>query len=87
MTRLEILNLSFCTGIEKLPESLGNLTSLRTLLLKGCDALEVLPAWLGHLPALDRVQIDHRIGLENSDRIDQLRENGAIVQYSDDEDA
>ena len=52
MTRLITLDLSFCTGIEILPESLGQLTTLKGLSLKGCSNLKALPSDCSQLQQL-----------------------------------
>lgn len=52
MTSLEELDLSDCTALEHLPETLGKLTKLERLDVSDCPALTALPESIGALTKL-----------------------------------
>ena len=52
LTRLQTLDLSYCSGLTALPAELGALTRLRELYLSYCSGLTALPAELGALTSL-----------------------------------
>ncbi len=52
MTSLEELDLSDCTALEHLPETLGKLTKLERLDVSDCRALTALPESIGALTKL-----------------------------------
>ena len=52
MTLLEELDLSDCTTLEHLPETLGKLTKLQRLDVSDCPALTALPESIGALTNL-----------------------------------
>ena len=54
---LEILDLSECIYLYKLPEKLGSLKNLSSICLDGCRALQVLPNSLGQLTKLKTLSL------------------------------
>ena len=52
LTNLETLDLSFCEGLDQLPDGLGALTKLQTLNLSWCKGLTQLPDEMGTLTGL-----------------------------------
>ena len=55
MTRLKELDLSDCSDLRTLPDTLGLLTQLERLDVSDCTCLEELPSTLGQLVSLRRV--------------------------------
>ncbi|XP_043721139.1 disease resistance protein RPV1-like [Telopea speciosissima] len=53
---LERLDLGYCISLDKLDESIGQLSQLKNLILKCCDSLKKLPDSIGDLDSL--VQLD-----------------------------
>ena len=46
------LDLSECSGLNALPESIGQLGAMQTLNLSGCSGLSALPESMGQLGSL-----------------------------------
>ena len=59
MTSLEELDLSDCTALEHLPETLGKLTKLERLDVSDCPSLTALPLSIGALTKLRCRTDDH----------------------------
>ena len=54
---LTTLHLSYCSTLAVLPESLGQLQTLKTFYLRGCSSLAALPVSLGQLRALTELYL------------------------------
>lgn len=52
MSRLRVINLSGCSSLSALPESIGLLEDLNELDLCGCSALQTLPESIGDCTTL-----------------------------------
>ncbi|KAG0622301.1 hypothetical protein M758_3G088200 [Ceratodon purpureus] len=61
---LQHLNLTMCTSITKLPDSIGQSTHLQQLYLTGCESLERLPESIGQLKALQELDLDYCTSLK-----------------------
>ena len=59
MKNLHTLIFEECTGLESLPESIGDLTSLAELKLESCYALKSLPKRFGKLTSLRTLYLDN----------------------------
>ncbi|XP_043688594.1 disease resistance protein RPV1-like [Telopea speciosissima] len=56
---LEQLDLGYCRSLDKLDESLGQLTKLKSLILEFCDSLEGLPESIGDLKCLIELKLSN----------------------------
>ena len=54
---LTTLHLSYCSSLAVLPESLGQLQTLKTFYIRGCSSLAALPVSLGQLRALTELYL------------------------------
>ena len=64
-TALQQLDLSQCSQLESLPESIGQLTALQQLNLSRCSQLESLPECIGQLTALQQLNLSRCSQLES----------------------
>jgi Leucine-rich repeat (LRR) protein len=63
LTRLQTLDLSFCSGLTAPPAGLGALTGLRELYLSECSGLTVMPEGIGALKGLRELYLSGCSGL------------------------
>ncbi|XP_042520263.1 disease resistance protein RUN1-like isoform X2 [Macadamia integrifolia] len=56
---LERLDLGYCRSLDKLDESLGQLSKLKSLILESCDSLEELPESICDLKSLVELQLSN----------------------------
>ncbi|MEW5297044.1 MAG: hypothetical protein WDW36_000278 [Sanguina aurantia] len=68
-------NLAWIVGIDTIPPSWRQLTSLQTLELRGHQLLDALPPWLGSLPSLTKLDIssNSKLSIENIGMMTGLR--------------
>ena len=57
LTKLQLVDLSWCDNLKALPELLGALTGLQQLKLTGCRSLKQLPESLGALTGLQHLDV------------------------------
>jgi Leucine-rich repeat (LRR) protein len=57
LTGLQELDLSSCSGLTALPESMGRLTGLQELDLSSCSGLTALPESMGRLTGLQKLSL------------------------------
>jgi Leucine-rich repeat (LRR) protein len=58
MKALQILDIHSCEELSGIPESIGQLSSLRSFQILKCGSLEALPNEIGRLERLERLSID-----------------------------
>ncbi|XP_042519551.1 probable disease resistance protein At5g66900 isoform X4 [Macadamia integrifolia] len=56
---LERLDLGYCRSLDKLDESLGQLSKLKSVILESCDSLEELPESICDLKSLVELQLSN----------------------------
>ncbi|XP_057865214.2 disease resistance protein RUN1 [Cryptomeria japonica] len=61
--QLQHLDLSYCTGLNVLPDTIGNLSQLQHLRLTYCMGLNVLSDSIGNLSQLQHLDLDSCFGL------------------------
>ncbi|KAJ4807893.1 NBS-LRR-like resistance protein [Rhynchospora pubera] len=62
---IEDLYINDCKKLERLPEWLGSMVSLKELKIKHCDNLQYLPSSIGGLTSLEKLQIRYCKNLAN----------------------
>ena len=75
------LNLSDCSGLLTLPDTLGQLQQLQVLKLDGCIGLTAFPPSFGHMASLKTVHATHCLKLlANAEALAALPQSVQIVK-------
>ena len=79
LTGLERLDLSFCSGLASLPDTIGQLSALQWINLDRCNGLASLPDTIGQLSALKEINLMYCDGLASMPDLSGLP--GLEVKY------
>ncbi|XP_057758803.1 putative disease resistance protein RGA3 isoform X1 [Arachis stenosperma] len=71
LCNLQVLNLSYCRSLRRLPRHLKYLKALRHLYLRGCSSLVYMPNEIGQLNSLRTLNI-YIVGKKKGLRLDEL---------------